>query len=150
MSWRDWAAAIVENAATPEPNKPKKAPIDAADEVNSVFSVPPPAHFGVMAEQQAELVGLVNRLADHHGFTLEQRQEALSIALADHVAALECFRMLAAAIPVPEPSRDDRVHCMDCGELRGAVCPIEQFSPVRDVPRRCATFRSKRHGAMVH
>ncbi len=52
---------------------------------------------------QAELVRLVNRVADHHGFTAEQRQEALEIALADPTVALECFRVLAAGIFTPRP-----------------------------------------------
>ena len=48
---------------------------------------------------EAELTALVNLVADHHGFTLEDRQEALEIALADAVSALECFRALAARLP---------------------------------------------------
>jgi hypothetical protein len=48
------------------------------------------------ATDPAELRVLVNRVADYHGFTAEQRAEALQIALADQVAALECFRALAA------------------------------------------------------
>jgi hypothetical protein len=56
-----------------------------------------------LTAQHAELTALVNRVADHHGFTAEQRQEALEIALADSAAALECFRILAAGISIPRP-----------------------------------------------
>ena len=52
---------------------------------------------------EAELTALVDRVADHHGFTTEQRREALEIALADAVAALECFRVLTAGICTPRP-----------------------------------------------
>ncbi len=54
------------------------------------------------ALEQAELARLVNQVADYHGFTEQQRQEALEIALADAVAALDCFRALAARIPTME------------------------------------------------
>jgi|SRR5208282_600511 len=47
-----------------------------------------------LAAQQAELVRLVNQIADHHGFTAVQRQETLEIAIGDQIAALECFRSL--------------------------------------------------------
>ena len=50
--------------------------------------------------ETAELRVLVNRVADHHGFTPSDRQEALEIALADSTSALECFRALAARLPV--------------------------------------------------
>ena len=43
----------------------------------------------------AELVALVNLVADHHAFTPAQRAEARQIAQADQVAGLECFRSLA-------------------------------------------------------
>jgi len=43
-----------------------------------------------------ELVALINQIADHHGFMPTQRAEAHQIAEADQVAALECFRSLAA------------------------------------------------------
>ena len=56
-------------------------------------------------QQQAELVRLVNRVADHMGLALEYRAEALEIALADHVAALECYRGLSGA-RIPEPARN--------------------------------------------
>ena len=52
-------------------------------------------------EAQAELIKLVNRVSDFHGFTAEQRKEALEIALSDHERALICFRALVAEIPVP-------------------------------------------------
>ena len=45
---------------------------------------------------KAELTALVNQVADYSGFTAEQRQEALEIALGDPTAAVECFRELAA------------------------------------------------------
>ncbi len=93
---------------------------------------------------RAELVRLVNRVGDHNGFTPEQRQEALDLALGDAQAALECFRTLAAGIPMPEPSRDDGVRCIDCDNLRAGVCQVERFSPVRDISRRCGTFKPKR------
>ena len=59
-----------------------------------------------ISEKKEELTALVNRVADHNGFTPEQRREALEIALADHVAALGCFRLLAAGIPMPERAKD--------------------------------------------
>ena len=55
------------------------------------------------SRRTAELTALVNLVADHHGFTTEQQQEALEIALADSTAALECFRGLAAGISTPRP-----------------------------------------------
>ena len=48
---------------------------------------------------RSELRALVDRVADYHGFTDEQRREAFEIALSDRVAALECFRALVAEIP---------------------------------------------------
>jgi len=42
----------------------------------------------------SELKALVCEVAFRHGFTDEQRQEALQIALGDAVAAIECFRTL--------------------------------------------------------
>ncbi len=75
-------------------------------------TLPDPARSRATAEQRAELVRLVNLVADHNGFTAEQRQEALDIALADHVAALECFRTLAAGIASTRPdSRSPQAAC---------------------------------------
>src|SRR5687767_2118187 len=54
-----------------------------------------------LTKTAAELIALVYRVADYNAFTPLQRAEAVEIALADHVAALECFRKLAADIPVP-------------------------------------------------
>ena len=48
---------------------------------------------------EAELVALVNLVADAHGFSPEDRQEALTIALSDAASALICFRALVAQIP---------------------------------------------------
>jgi hypothetical protein len=48
---------------------------------------------------EVELVGLINRVADFHTFTAEQRREAIEIGLGDLEAALECFRLLASRIP---------------------------------------------------
>ena len=50
--------------------------------------------------ETAELRVLVNQVADYNGFTPEDRQEALEIAMADSTSALECFRALAARLPV--------------------------------------------------
>ena len=61
-----------------------------------------------LAECRAELVSLVNRVADHHGFTPEQRQEALEIALSDPTAALECFRALAVSMSIPDAAETRR------------------------------------------
>jgi len=47
---------------------------------------------------EVELRLLVNRVADYHGFTTEQRQGTLQIALADLQSVLECFRTLASQI----------------------------------------------------
>ncbi len=62
----------------------------------------------MQADQKAELVRLVNLVADYHEFTPEQRAEAIERAAGDAQAALECFRELAAGIPMPEPSCDRR------------------------------------------
>ena len=67
----------------------KSAPIST---ISTISTTAPPN----LAECRAELVRLVNRVADHNAFTPEQRQEVLEIALADYVAALECFRDLVA------------------------------------------------------
>ena len=52
----------------------------------------------VASNHSAELVALVNLVADqnsHEPFTPEQRAEAIAKAIANPVAALECFRSLA-------------------------------------------------------
>ena len=51
------------------------------------------------ATEMVELRALVNLVADAHGFTPEDRQEALTIALSDPASALICFRALAARLP---------------------------------------------------
>ena len=73
---------------------------DRSTFVSSVSSLP--AHIPTerqRAEPEAELIELVNLIADHHGFSPEDRAEALQIALADAESALECFRALVAQIP---------------------------------------------------
>ena len=76
------------------PNVPAAAPAIALAER---------ARRGDPVAPEAELIALVDAVADFHGFNLEQRAEAKQIALADAVAALECFRDLAARIPVKFP-----------------------------------------------
>jgi hypothetical protein len=44
---------------------------------------------------EAELRRLVNVVADAHGFSPEDRREALEVALRDRENALTCFRLLA-------------------------------------------------------
>lgn len=44
--------------------------------------------------ERAELISLVRFIADFHGFTEEDHDEALAIALADFDNALVCFRAL--------------------------------------------------------
>ena len=46
------------------------------------------------SSRESELLRLVDRIADAHGFTPEERAEAARNALADQEAALECFRAL--------------------------------------------------------
>jgi hypothetical protein len=86
--------AVTSVTADAIPNvTPKPASIKACTPVTSVTAE---------NDDTAELRALVNRVADHHGFTTEQRREALEIALADSTAALECFRGLAAGVS-PRP-----------------------------------------------
>lgn len=58
------------------------------------------ARLGDAVAPEAELIALVDAVADFHGFNPEQRAEAKQIALADLEAALECFRAQVAKIPV--------------------------------------------------
>ena len=46
-------------------------------------------------EHAAELLRLIDRVADAHGFTAEERAEAARNALSAQAAALECFQALA-------------------------------------------------------
>lgn len=77
------------NAANPDTGK---TPISKISKISNVL---PP----FSTEQRAELQALVDVVATFHGFTPEQTAEAQQIAQADTLAALECFRELAAAIP---------------------------------------------------
>ena len=54
---------------------------------------------GELKGLETELRLLVNRVADYHGYTLEQRQVALNIALAYPQPALEYFRALVWHFP---------------------------------------------------
>ena len=68
------------------------------------------------------MIALVDAVADFHGFNPEQRAEAKQIALADPVAALECFRAQVAKIPGIQPTTDDRITCSRCANLAGRKC----------------------------
>src|SRR3990172_4362123 len=95
---------------------------------------------------EAELIALVDAVADFHGFNPEQRAEAKQIALADLDAALECFRDLAAKIPGIQPAADDRITCNRCANLAGRKCTkweklwaARGWEPVQ-LPLRCEQF----------
>ena len=81
----------------------RQSPTDKTDRSTFVSSVSSlPAHIPTErrpAAPEAELVALVNLIADHHAFTPADRSEALTIALSDAESALICFRALAAQIP---------------------------------------------------
>jgi hypothetical protein len=91
----------------------------------------------------ADLVALVNLVADHHAFTETQRAEAHQIAQADPVAALECFRSQGARLPT-----DDRIKCGRCANLRNRVCTqaaahdaVKGYTPDPNTARRCECFK---------
>ena len=91
----------------------------------------------------ADLLRLVDLIADHHAFTTTQRAEAHQIAQADQVAALECFRSQAARLPT-----DDRIKCGQCSYLRNRVCTqaashgaVRGYTPDPDIARRCECFK---------
>ena len=80
-------------------NVPSAAPTIAREQRNNT---------GAGIHTHAELRALVDAVAAFHGFTLEQTAEAQQIAQADPVAALECFRVLAAQIPQPVNRNGER------------------------------------------
>jgi hypothetical protein len=105
-----------------------------------------PARPGDAVAPEAELIALVDAVADFHGFNPEQRAEAKQIALADPEAALECFRDLAARIPNIEPTTDDRITCNLCANLVGRKCTkwkelgaCRGWEPIQ-LPLRCEQF----------
>ncbi len=106
-----------------------------------------PRHADIDAH--AELLALVDAVADFHDFNPEQRAEAKEIALADLEAALECFRDLAARIPSIQPATDDRITCNRCVNLVGRKCTkwiemgaVRGWEPVQ-LPMRCEQFTPK-------
>ncbi|MBI4190753.1 MAG: hypothetical protein HY525_09470 [Betaproteobacteria bacterium] len=78
---------LLEALSGEPPNVPAAAPTTGPAER---------ARLGDAVAPEAELIALVDAVADFHGFNPEQRAEAKQIALADLEAALECFRGLAA------------------------------------------------------
>ena len=121
-------------------------------------NVPAAAHTIAPAERarlvdivtpEAELIALVDTVADFHGFNPEQRAEAKQIALADLEAALECYRAQVAKIPGIQPTTDDRITCNQCKNLVGRKCAkwkelgaARGWEPVQ-LPLRCGQFKPK-------
>lgn len=113
------AVTSVTAGATPDVT-PKPAPAKACTSVTSVTAqnddtagkatgepLSDQARLGDGVAPEAELIALVDAVADFHGFSPEQRAEAKQIALADLDAALECFAILAARIPQPARKLED-------------------------------------------
>lgn len=107
------------------------------------------ARLGDAMAPEAELIALVDTVADFHGFNPEQRVEARQIAVADPEAALECFRALAARIPGIQHTTDDRITCNRCVNLAGRKCTrweamgaARGWEPVQ-LPLRCEQFKPK-------
>src|SRR3954447_9262656 len=94
---------------------PREAERSSEKQVLSVLSVRGLPISEVAREaERTEMIGLVNRLADHEGFTAAQRAEPINKAVSDAQAALECFRLLCEDIPVTVAAKDHQVRCADC------------------------------------
>lgn len=120
------------------PNVPAPAPAIAPAER---------AHLGDALVPEAELIALVDTVADFHGFNTEQRVEAKQVALADPEAALDCFRDLVAKIPGTRSTTDDRITCNQCANLVGHKCmkwnelgAARVWEPIQ-LPLRCEQFK---------
>lgn len=143
-----WTALAIEanrprNGETSNRQNRQNSPEPAKEAASDILSVMSVRGLAVSESSDSELSRAVNRVADHHGFTDEQRQEALDMARADPIAALECFRTLVASIPPDHTLPDDMRRCMNCRNLREGYCQIERFSPALDVLRRCETFKPR-------
>jgi hypothetical protein len=96
-----------------------------------------------------ELLTLVDAVAIHYDFNDVEHDEAKARALADPIAALECFRLLSAGVTVSKPLPDHRVRCSDCINLAAGRCTRwrEQqaqsgWQPV-DRPINCQYFKRR-------
>ena len=145
-----WGAMVLD--AENSGKRPSHQPTEPTKPILSVLSVGDPA----ISEKKAELYRLVGIVAKHHGFSPADIAEAIEVASRDVDGWLIEFRLLAAEIPTttPEPVRDDRITCRQCGELtasgrcqaardRRMVDASPEYSPVPDLPRRCEFYRRK-------
>ena len=97
--------------------------------------------------QAEELTRLVAFVAQAHAFTAADHAEALEIALSDPIAALDCFRALAAEIKPDPVEADDRITCDQCRNLFGLQCLAASelgatlsYMPITTLRRRCTSF----------
>lgn len=107
----------------------------------------------------AELTALVRRVCAAYACPPEEVADALRVALADPVAALECFRRMADQLDAEQadtqpdaPDHDDnRITCRQCARRNPAgLCEAahdgrvvgvpRRYSPAPDQRRRCEGF----------
>lgn len=80
--------------ATATPAIPATQHPEAAERIAKIATIAVANHQERQSHERAELISLVRFIADFHGFTEEDHDEALAIALADLDNALVCFRAL--------------------------------------------------------
>jgi hypothetical protein len=80
--------------ATATPAIPATRHTESEERVAKIATIAVANHQERQNATHAELISLVRFIADFHGFTEEDHDEALSIALADFDNALVCFRAL--------------------------------------------------------
>ena len=120
-------------AAEPMTNAPSRAPTDS---------------------EAALLRALIE--AVYRDDTDDDRNEAVTAALADPDNALTCYRAISAERGLTLPDADERRTCRQCANLRGASCSVATpggalsaqrgYKPGalwQDEPHRCASFTQK-------